>query len=692
MRLSAYVGMGVIRCDNAPELSIFDTKLVLGLGTKRQDGIVQSEGRRKYSARAQGRQILGAASGIALVVAGIAMPVPKAHAFELFGRCLFGSCETDDENGPIDPRNYSVTLTVLSEGEPDKALRKAVENASLLWLERDQPTAGSAGLLTRAKGDYKRILAALYNEARYAAEISIGWNGREISDVPAGTEIPDDTQLTITVSAEAPFNFGRTDIVNQAPAATRRDDRVDQPAEEGFVSGAPANATSVKKAGRLAVEAWRQQGYPKAEIAAQQVTANHDTRELNVRLTVEPGPRAVYGAVEVSGTERMHQPFVAGQTGLEAGAEYDPDDLKRAEERLQRLGVFQSVSLKEGDRVGDDGVLPLMLTVQERKLRRIGIGGTVSTIDGAGVEGYWLHRNLFGRAERLRFDGRISGIGRTANFQDFDYFLGTELTLPGRFTPDTDIAIGGFFERQVLDLYTTNRGSVSVAATHFYSNELTLKAGAYVTYGRYNDVFGLRKFGIAGLEASAQYDTRDNKLNAKNGLYVRLAAKPFYEWEFGNAVGKAEAEARIFRAFGADERTVLAGRVKLGSIVGAPLSQIPQDELFLAGGGTSVRGYPYRSIGVAVPGGTSGGRSIFEASAEIRQDITDSIGVVGFADFGHVNAASMPDFGSGIRTGAGVGLRYNTGLGPIRLDVAVPLNKQPGDPGFAIYAGIGQAF
>jgi translocation and assembly module TamA len=668
-------------------------KLELGERVQRQGGIlIFSEDivRIGGAARAGLRLVSRAIAVLALSSSLSTFNAPAAHAFELLGRCLIGTCE--DEDGPIDPKNYQVELTVLADGQPNRDLEKAVGNASQLWQGRDEPAAGSAGLLTRAKADYKRILAALYNDARYAADISITWNGREIADVEAGTEFPDDAVLAISVRAEPQFLFGTAEIDNRAPVAADRFDRVDPPEAEGFMTGAPAYATAVRKAGQLAVEAWRQQGYSKAKITDRKVTANHATRELNVRLTVEPGPRAVYGQVAVEGTSRMKDSFVARQAGLEPGAEYDPDDLKRAEKRLQRLGVFQSISLKEAESVNRDGSLPFMLTVQERKLRRIGVGATVSTIDGVGVEGYWLHRNLFGRAERLRFDGRISGIGTTSDFRDFDYFLGTELTLPGRFTPDTDIIIGGFFEREVLDLYSKNRGSASVYANHFYSDQLTLRGGAYASYGEFEDVFGTRRFGIVGFEAGAEYDTRDNELDPKSGFYAKIAAKPFYEWEYGNAIGKIVAEARLFHALGAEERTVLAGRVKVGSIVGAPLSEIPQDELFLAGGGSSVRGYPYRGIGVAVPSGMSGGRSLFEASAEIRQTVTDSIGIVGFADIGHVGSDSFPDFSESVRVGAGLGLRYNTGLGPLRLDVAFPLNRQAGDPRYAIYAGIGQAF
>ena len=83
--------------------------------------------------------------------------------------------------------------------------------------------------------------------------------------------------------------------------------------------------------------------------------------------------------------------------------------------------------------------------MEERKLRRIGAGVTASSIDGAGFEGYWLHRNLAGKAERIRFDGRISGIGTGSELSALDALLSAKLTLPGRFNPDTDVVANTAF-------------------------------------------------------------------------------------------------------------------------------------------------------------------------------------------------------------------------------------------------------
>src|SRR5690606_10184058 len=168
--------------------------------------------------------------------------------------------------------------------------------------------------------------------------------------------------------------------------------------------------------------------------------------------------------------------------------------------------------------------------------------------------------------------------------------------------------------------------------------------------------------------------------------------EPFYEFNYGNAAVRFTAEGRAYYGFDAEDRVVIAGRLKIGSIGGAPIDEVAPDKLFFAGGGGSVRGYAYRNIGIETPNGVVGGRSLIEGSAELRARVTDSIGVVSFVDAGYVGADTFPQFSEDLRLGVGGGLRYLTGLGPIRLDAAVPLDPRSGDPDFAFYVGIGQAF
>jgi translocation and assembly module TamA len=155
---------------------------------------------------------------------------------------------------------------------------------------------------------------------------------------------------------------------------------------------------------------------------------------------------------------------------------------------------------------------------------------------------------------------------------------------------------------------------------------------------------------------------------------------------------RATAEARTYFGFDPEGDFVLAGRIKGGVIGGADIAELPPDRLFFAGGGGSVRGYGYRSIGVDGPGDTvTGGRYLLEGSVEARAKVTDTIGIVGFVDAGYVAGDELVPLEE-VRLGAGLGVRYYTGLGPLRLDFAVPLNKRANDPDYALYVGIGQAF
>jgi translocation and assembly module TamA len=614
-----------------------------------------------------------------------------AAAFDLFGVHLWGSREAEQVDTIDDPHSYAVEFTV--EGD-NRAIEKTLRNASMLWQDRDEPASGSAGLLVKARDDYRRILATLYGEGRYGGSISITVDGREAADLPPDANLPDPSNVLITVDPGPVFYFDEARVVNPAPPPENRRDEVDLPEEEGFAFGEVARSGTIIKAERLAVEAWREQGHAKAEVAERRVVAAHATDSVDATLTVEPGRKAYYGPVGVEGTERMDPDFVAWMAGLPPGDEYDPDDLERANKRLARLDVFRSLRLQEADAIGGDGLLPISVIVQERALRRFGVGGTFSTVDGLGVEAFWLHRNLFDRAERLRFDARVGGIGTTLDPSEFNYRLAASFLKPGIYTPDTNFVASVVGEREVLESYTRTGVIAETGITHIFTDELSGRIMLNGGYGNFeDDIFGERDFAHVGVLGGITYDSRDNAANATRGLYGDLLLDPFYEFNYGNAVARVVAEARAYYGFGADDGIVLAGRLKLGSLVGSSIAETAPDKLFFAGGGGSVRGYAYRNIGVPGPGGTvMGGRSLIEGSVELRAKITETIGVVGFVDAGYVGADSWPAFQEDLRVGVGGGLRYFTGFGPVRLDVAVPLDRRPGDPNVAFYVGIGQAF
>ncbi len=632
----------------------------------------------------------GILTGLAL---GSVMLAAPAAAFDLFGIHLWGPRASEDENQIIDPLPYTVTLNV-SGGED--GLKRQLESASSLWTDRDTPASGNAGLLSKARGDYRRLLAALYGAGYYGPSISIRAAGQEVATLNLAVQFPRQVPVTIDVAAGPRFSFGATSIVNAPPPASAADSG-DTPASVGFVTGQPARSGVINQASALSIERWRQLARAKAREADREVIADHLRQQLDVTLTLDPGRAAHYGPTHVVGSRRTDPAFIAFMADLPEGKPFDPDDIQAGQDRLNRLGIFRSLRIEEADEIAPDGSLPMTVRVEDRKPRTIGIGGTLSTIDGIGVNAFWQHRNLFGRGERLRFDAGVDGLGGSLNPNDYDYNVGVTYTKPGVWTPDTSFVTSLVASKVNYDTYRERSVTGTAGISQLFGDSLTGEVFAQISRARYDDDFGIRHFTTFGIVGRGAYDRRNDPLDATRGYYLAAEIQPFYEAEFGNTAVRGTLEGRAYHGFGAEDHVVLAGRAKIGSYVGASIAESPPDLLFFAGGGGSIRGYPYRSIGVETfvpPDDTfiAGGKGLFEASGELRYRINKSFGAVGFVDTGFVSEKSSFAGNTSFKTGVGLGVRYYTGIGVLRADLATPLDPASGDPRVALYIGIGQAF
>ena len=246
------------------------------------------------------------------------------------------------------------------------------------------------------------------------------------------------------------------------------------------------------------------------------------------------------------------------------------------------------------------------------------------------------------------------------------------------------------------DAYDRQAVGGELGVSYDITRKQSVSASAKVEYSKISDAFGSiapNRYLIFSTPLQYVYDNRDNKLDPKKGWRALVFAEPSYDTIHGTAWLKLRGEASIYQSLDANGRYVGALRVATGSIVGVDnVTDIPADRRFYAGGGGSVRGYAYQGVGPKdARGQPTGGLSYAEASVEMRMAVTDTIGIVPFVDAGTVSLEEYPDFAD-VKVGAGLGLRYLTPFGPLRLDAAVPVNPSPGDPSFAIYAGIGQAF
>ncbi|WP_181699811.1 autotransporter assembly complex protein TamA [Chthonobacter albigriseus] len=641
----------------------------------------------RRAARGGGRPVL-AVSLVALIAATtFGAGLTPAAAFELFGYTFF---EDEKEPLPPDSQPYAVEVEVAT---PDEDVEERIRASSLLWAEREEdPPPSTASFLSRTRAEYGRIVAGLYADGFYGGTVRITVDGKDPETIDPDAALPKPVPVRIDVDPGPRFAFGEVAISGRAPATSDPDDQVEETPESfGLVPGAIAKSGIVLNSEQALIEEWRQQGYPKADIESRDAVADHPSSTLDVTIAARSGQRAAYGPVSVTGTEYMDPAFVAYMTGLEPGVEYDPDDIEKAEKQLQRLGVFASSRVVEADTVNPDGTLPLTVNVAERPRRVIGGGASYSTVDGAGLEAYWEHRNLFGQAEKLRLEGRVGGVAST-DPADFTYHLGATFLKPGVLTPLTDLTAEISARREPLDTYTETAVRARVGLAHEFFEGLSGTVALNLEASEIEDPFGTNQFLLLSLPSTLTYDARDDELNPTSGYRTTLGLEPFFDFKGGNGALVADLEGSTYLSLSGDDSFVLAARAAVGTIVGASRDEIPASRLFFVGGGGSVRGYGFRNVGPRIGDEVVGGRSYVEASLEVRAKVTDSIGIVPFVDVGQSFLSSVPDFSEDLKIGAGIGLRYDTGIGPIRVDAAVPLNPGDDDPAFALYIGLGQAF
>jgi translocation and assembly module TamA len=571
----------------------------------------------------------------------------------------------------------------------DKDLTKRLRTASALaGLETGQDAADE--VFSAAKAEYGRLIGALYAAGYYSPVISVSLDGREASTIAPLDTPKTVNNVTVTVDPGPRFRFSQAEIAPLAPGNTLALD---------FQRGKVAQSDVVRQAVSAGVDEWRNVGHAKAEVAGQTVVADHAADTLAARVQLAPGPRLRFGSVAITGNERMRENRVRKIAGLPEGEVFSPAEIKRASERLRRTGTFQSVSITEADLITAPDLLGTTVTVVEEKLRRISFGAEISSLDGAEVSAAWTHRNLMGGAERLKVEGAVSNLG--APDSGVDYTLGLSLDRPATFTPDTTLRFATKAQRLDQEDYSADTFNVNIGVTQFYSDTLTFRGDIAFEYENGTALSTNKATSFAFLNRNVSlplgvtWDRRNNKTDATTGFYIDAEVKPFYSFTGSGSGARLYTDMRAYRGFGAEDRFVLAGRFQVGAVFGADLLEARRDDLFYSGGGGTVRGQPYQSLGVNVTvGGDTfkiGGTHFVGASFEARAKVTPKIGVVGFVDAGRVDVDGFFQSAGDWHAGAGLGLRYDTGFGPIRLDIAAPVGGSTGKGG-QIYVGLGQAF
>ncbi len=585
-------------------------------------------------------------------------------------------------------RTYAVTFTSTGDGQ----LNTAMEGVSVLRRLRASVPTSAEGLVARALQDLGNLRTALRSEGYYAGTPRITLAG----------EAPDAAGLAARLQARGPDPIpviieAETGPLYRISTATLRPSVVDEDiAGAGEVAGLgpgdPARAAAVNSTQETLLTRLREAGHPFASVPRREITVDHDAHSMEVVYLVQPGPRARFAQPVVEGSENVDPELLRRASGVLAGENYDPRELDRVRRDVLALGVFGTVRARTGERLDPDGRLPVTFLVAERPFRAIGATAAYETRYGPTVRAYWEHRNLFGAAERLRVEGEVSRTTQRG-VSDTGYRLSANLRQPWfaglNATAVSDVAI----LRERLLAYDRDAVTAGFSLERKLDPRLTISGGIAGEIGKTSELDQDLRYTLVSLPLGARFDGTDNVLDPTRGYRANLLVSPTMSFGDSSATFvRVRGTGSAYFDLRGDKGSVLALRAGFGTLAGAEAGTIPPHLRFYAGGGGSVRGYDFQTIGPRRRDNTPrGGLSLVEGSVELRQRITGPYGVAVFIDAGSVGEEALSGFGD-LRIGAGVGVRYATAIGPIRADVALPLSKVPGSSGFGLYVGIGQAF
>ena len=601
-------------------------------------------------------------------------PLPPLSGFDVQPVQEGQAAAADDEEPP--PVHY----TLVVEGMAETGLEGRFRDLSALEDAEGEAVNG-AMIAARAEEDVALAIRLLRSEGYYDAVATSA-----IEQLP---DQPGRLRVTITVAAGGRYNLGTITIAGPetVPPGMARDFLLLQ-------TGRPIRAVDVEAGEANVLLRLPQEGYPFPELALRDIVLDPVTHIGDYTLPLTPGPRARFAGFTTEGDLAFDARHVGILSRFRRGDLYDRRKVDDLREAMVSTRLFRTVSAEPvlTGETAEDGTQYVNILVRQDAgpARTLDATAGYSTGEGFRIEAAWEHRNLFPPEGALR----IAAIAGTA-----------EQNLSVRFRRNNwgqrDRALLLQFDIGARDFeafqgYTTRLyGLISRESTPIWQKRWTYAYGAEILATNENRN-GTAKISlsdayfIGGLIGQLGYDRSNSLLDPTRGF--RLLARVNPEASLRNGADfyiRNLIEGSVYYPVG--ENFTLAGRVRFGSIFGIPRDQIAPSRRLYAGGGGSVRGYGFQELGPRdINNVPLGGRSLSEFAVEGRYRF-GNYGVVAFVDAGQVSEAQYPDF-SGIRFGVGVGGRVYTNFGPVRLDVATPIDRRQGEALVTIYVSIGQAF
>jgi translocation and assembly module TamA len=628
-----------------------------------------------------------------------------------------------------DPQPYRVDIASTGNRVFDTTLKAT---SQLEALRKTVPVAPFA-LIARARGDIDRLKTVLESFGYYDGSVAITINGQTLDEPSLGEilgALPKgkDALCKVTFILGPLYHIGRIEIDGSVPDFAR--------GELALASGAPAVAADILAAGARLLTTLENDGFAFAKVDAPVAYQDPENHVLNVSFHAVVGSRVQIGEIQFEGLKRVHERLLRRRLLLHAGEPYSAIAIEKARKDLLTLGVFDAVSIRLAEAPDPQGRVGVTFQMRDRLRHAVSVNAGYSSDLGGSAGVTWTDRNVRGNAEQLVLSASVINLGGTAT-TGLGYDTSAKYIIPDFAHRDQQLQFAVGAIKQSLQAYDQTAETSGVTLSRKLSSEWSANVGISAVHETIIQESITHVYTLFSLPLGVLYDSTGLSsplIDPTHGQRASLSIAPTLSRGEPNAtffVTQASIAEyldlhRIFRT--EPGRSVIAVRALAANAIGASgfdedingqevrVPNLPPDQRFYAGGSGTVRGYRYQSVGLQFPDGNPVGATAMTAfNLEYRQRIGTDYGAAFFADAGETSESLSPLAGilhsrrcSSSETlvgtapvqstttcwavGVGVGARYYTSIGPLRLDIAVPTYRRPGDDRFEVYIGLGEAF
>ena len=563
--------------------------------------------------------------------------------------------------------------TIIEFKEQCPFEKEVTESSKLIKLQ-ESPPSNTKTLYYRCKTDHKELLKTLKSFGYFDAKIKFKIK-RKIKPI----------QVIVIITPGIRYTVGKINFKFE-----EKNQHVHFPHSKlikvlKYEMSTPVHMENIINSISHLIVYFENHGFPYVKITPPVGQLNRESKEMDLFFTIDTGSYQVFGETRFPEFDFISNSYLKNRLSWTLGSPYDQRKVSKTRQILLESGIFSTVTIKpqqNGTQADMD------LHVEKGLPRTIGIGIKYATTDGLGVKAYWSHRNFLN-------EGNV--IDSSFNLSRRESFLKILYEKPDTFIKDLSFIgdIVGKHER--TKAFQGVSASTSYGFRHSNEDFLSYSVKLETEFSRLKRDRDYEISRIFSVPFILTYDKVNNPVNPVKGFKVWGEIKPNFvnSYKYKNFTIVSVGGANYLR-YNKSDNFVLATWCKAGLISQNKVQDIPLNKRFYGGGAGSVRAFGFQLLSpLDSEGKPIGGKSMVEFGIEPRVKITDKIGAVIFVEGGHVKAGGLEK--SPILWGTGVGVRYYTDIGPLRLDVAIPskvrkINGRKVDSQFQFYISFGQAF